>query len=251
MPGWLANISDRVWSSLWIILVPQAEPTHPELLDHLATRFMDDHWSVKSLIRSIVLSRTYRLSGQHAEANASMDEGDRLYWRANLRRLEAEDIRDSLLAAGGMLQTERPVSGSFEGSYNVDLSRIKPGKREVVSDPIAEPVPAFISRSCVRGYLACSRCSTSPTFMEKLPKISWRDCRRRWNVLQIVATMECLANRAVHHESDWSHAEREHTSSGRFGPSSTGARSTHLAHLLCCDRNIRCWYRCRTRCGRR
>ena len=73
-----------------------AEPTHPELLDHLATRFMDDGWSVKSLIRSIVLSRTYRLSGQHLEANVSVDEVNRLYWRANLRRLEAEAIRDSL-----------------------------------------------------------------------------------------------------------------------------------------------------------
>ena len=117
-----------------------AEPTHAELLDHLATRFMDDGWSVKSLIRSIVLSRTYRLSGQHLEANAAVDEDNRLYWRANLRRLEAEAIRDSLLAAGGMLQTERPLGGFFEGSYNVDLSRTKPGKRDVVSDPIAEPV---------------------------------------------------------------------------------------------------------------
>lgn len=117
-----------------------AEPTHPELLDHLATRFMDDGWSVKSLIRAVVLSRTYRLSGQHLEASASVDEGNRLYWRANLRRLEAEAIRDSLLAAGGMLQTGRPAGGPFDGSYNVDLSKTKPGRRDAVSDPIAEPV---------------------------------------------------------------------------------------------------------------
>ncbi len=117
-----------------------AEPTHPELLDHLATRFMNNGWSVKSLIRSIALSRTYRLSGQHLEANAAADEDNRLYWRANLRRLEAEAIRDSLLAAGGMLKFERPSSGPFEGDYNVDLAKTKPGKRVVVSDPIAEPM---------------------------------------------------------------------------------------------------------------
>ena len=117
-----------------------SEPTHPELLDHLATRFMDNGWSVKSLIRSIVLSRTYRLSGQHLEANVAVDEDNRLYWRAHLRRLEAEAIRDSLLAAGGILKSERPSHGPFEGDYNVDLAKTKPGKRDVVMDTIADPV---------------------------------------------------------------------------------------------------------------
>jgi Protein of unknown function (DUF1553)/Protein of unknown function (DUF1549)/Planctomycete cytochrome C len=130
-----------------------APPTHPELLDHLAVRFMDDGWSVKSLIRSIVLSRTYRLSGQHLATNATIDEDNKLYWRANFRRLEAEAIRDSLLAAGGMLQTERPTGGPLEGSFNVDLSKMKkPGKgKGEASDPITEPVrsvylPVFRSK---------------------------------------------------------------------------------------------------------
>jgi hypothetical protein len=88
----------------------------------------------------MVLSRTYRLGSQHLAANASVDEDNRLYWRANLRRLEAEAIRDSLLAAGGMLQTERPAGGPFEGSFNVDLSKTKKNRKDNSSDPIAEPV---------------------------------------------------------------------------------------------------------------
>jgi hypothetical protein len=87
-----------------------------------------------------VLSRTYRLSGEHIAANAAVDEDNRLYWRAELRRLEAEAIRDSLLAGGGMLQLERPAGGPIEGSFSEDLSKGKPGRKNGVSDPIAEPV---------------------------------------------------------------------------------------------------------------
>ncbi|MGV3482984.1 MAG: PSD1 and planctomycete cytochrome C domain-containing protein [Planctomycetaceae bacterium] len=126
-------------------------PTHPELLDHLATRFMDDGWSVKSLIRSIALSRTYRLSSDHLPANAAVDEANRLYWRANLRRLEAEAIRDSLLVAGGMLQMERPNGAPFAVGAGSDLSKIDKKGARGMSDPIATPVrsvylPVFRSR---------------------------------------------------------------------------------------------------------
>ncbi len=118
--------------------VSGSAPTHPELLDHLATQFMNDNWSVKSLVRSIVLSRTYRLSGQHNPANAAVDEGNQLYWRSNLRRLEAESIRDSLLAAGNMLQSERPTGAPFDQSSMTDA--LKGSKRGSLIDRIAEPV---------------------------------------------------------------------------------------------------------------
>lgn len=126
-----------------------AAPTHPELLDHLATQFMDDGWSVKSLIRSIVLSRTYRLSGQPIPANSAVDEANGLYWRANLRRLEAEAIRDSLLVAGGMLQTERPAGAPFDSSDAGDLG--KGNRKGKAEDPIVRPVrsvylPVFRSK---------------------------------------------------------------------------------------------------------
>ena len=124
-----------------------AAPTHPELLDHLATRFVADCWSVKSLIRNIMLSRTYRLSTQHIEANAKADEGNKLYWRANLRRLEAEDIRDSLLAAGGMLQSERPAGAPFDNSVGGDLSRGRGGAGDLFKQPCRSVyLPVFRSK---------------------------------------------------------------------------------------------------------
>ncbi len=117
-----------------------ALPTHPELLDHLSSRFMKDRWSVKSLIRSIVLSRTYRLSGEHIAENATVDEDNQLHWRANLRRLEAEAIRDSLLAAGGLLETNRPGAGPFSRDFSADFSKLKPGKKGgAAPDSIAQP----------------------------------------------------------------------------------------------------------------
>ena len=81
-------------------------PSHPELLDHLATRFMADGWSQKRFLRGLVLSHTYRLtSANHAEGR-SLDPENRLFWRMNRQRLEAEAIRDSLLKVSGELASK-------------------------------------------------------------------------------------------------------------------------------------------------
>ena len=87
-------------------------PSHPELLDHLALRFQAQGWSVKKMIREIVLSRTYRLSAAENSQNFKKDPENRLLWRANSRRLEAEALRDAILAASGKLDLE-PVQGSI------------------------------------------------------------------------------------------------------------------------------------------
>jgi len=129
-----------------------AAPTHPELLDHLATRFMDNGWSVKSMVRAIAMSRTYRLSGQNLAANEIADEGNRLYWRANLRRLEVEAIRDSLLAAGGLLKPQRPAGAPFDASVGGDLAKgDKKNRKNGVAEMIAMPIrtvylPVFRSK---------------------------------------------------------------------------------------------------------
>ena len=78
-------------------------PTHPELLDWLARRFVDGGWSVKALHREILLSATYRLGAGYDEANAAVDPDNRLHWRMNRRRLEVEPIRDTLLQLAGTL----------------------------------------------------------------------------------------------------------------------------------------------------
>ena len=78
-------------------------PTHPELLDHLATRFVASGWSIKALHREILLSATYRMSCDHDEHNAAIDPGNQLLWRMRRQRLDVEAWRDALLAASGEL----------------------------------------------------------------------------------------------------------------------------------------------------
>ena len=81
-------------------------PSHPELLDHLATRFMADRWSQKRFLRGLVLSHAYRLSSANHAEGLSLDPENRLFWRMNRQRLEAEAIRDSLLRVSGELATK-------------------------------------------------------------------------------------------------------------------------------------------------
>ena len=113
-------MANRVWLELMgqgIVATPDnfgamgIPPTHPELLDHLAVGFMEDGWSVKRLVRRIVLSRAYQLASTPDAANHAVDPDNRLRWRMDRRRLDAEAIRDAMLAVSGTLD-ERPVSGS-------------------------------------------------------------------------------------------------------------------------------------------
>jgi len=80
-------------------------PSHPQLLDWLASQMIDSGWSLKELHRVIVLSSTYQLSGQQETEQLAIDPDNRWYWRSSLRRLESEAIRDSLLAVGGLLDS--------------------------------------------------------------------------------------------------------------------------------------------------
>lgn len=83
-------------------------PSHPELLDYLAIKFMDGGWSVKKLIKEIVMSETYRQSSKSKIQNPKSEDPDnRLLSHANKRRLDAEVIRDSMLAVSSLLDTSR------------------------------------------------------------------------------------------------------------------------------------------------
>jgi hypothetical protein len=85
-------------------------PTHPELLDWLARRFIENGWSIKAMHRLILSSHVYRLSCGEDAANLAADPADDLLWRFRRRRLEAEAIRDALLAVAGNL--DRSPAGS-------------------------------------------------------------------------------------------------------------------------------------------
>lgn len=98
-------------------------PSHPELLDHLAVQFMDDGWSVKSLIRRLVLTRTYQASSDFDTANYAHDPDNKLLWRATPRRLDAEAIRDAMLTVTGQLNTTRPTGSRVNDAGDVELGR--------------------------------------------------------------------------------------------------------------------------------
>ena len=123
---WLASVENpltarvmvnRIWQTLFGRgIVSSTEnfgktgqaPTHPELLDHLALRFVEQGWSMKSMIRELVLSRTYRLATSFDAANFAIDPDNTLLWRATARRLDAESVRDAMLVASGDLNRNRP-----------------------------------------------------------------------------------------------------------------------------------------------
>jgi hypothetical protein len=91
-------------------------PSHRDLLDYLASRLSQGGWSLKQLHRELLLSRTYRLASRHPEHEACsrLDPANRLCWRAPLRRLDAESIRDALLAVSGRLHGEMGGPGIYE-----------------------------------------------------------------------------------------------------------------------------------------
>lgn len=109
---------NRVWQHLFGVgLVSTVDnfgttgtaPSHPELLDTLALQFIEEGWSLKSLVRKLVLSRTYRQNSSFRETAFRVDPENRFLWHMPKRRLEAEAIRDAMLVVSGELDTTRPA----------------------------------------------------------------------------------------------------------------------------------------------
>ena len=92
------------------------KPTHPELLDDLAMRFMQNGWSLKRLMRELVLSATYRQSSSGSAANAQLDEANDHFWRMNRRQLGIESWRDAIMATAGTLTLEGGPSLSLDAT---------------------------------------------------------------------------------------------------------------------------------------
>jgi hypothetical protein len=116
-------------------------PSDPELLDHLATRFVKDGWSLKKLVRTLVLTRAYRLSSDGRPENVAADPGNRLTWRHSRRRLDAEEIRDAMLAVAGRLDRNRPESAAR------DLQVIEVKNNNAEAQKIVHAGEASLARS--------------------------------------------------------------------------------------------------------
>ena len=111
--------------------VTGATPSHPALLDHLSGRFLREGWSVKRLVRALVLSRAYQLSAEAPERHRSIDPGNRLLWRHAPRRLDAEEVRDAILASAGSLDPRRPARPAVKGLRMVELRDNGPEARKI------------------------------------------------------------------------------------------------------------------------
>ena len=107
-------------------------PTHPEVLDYLADRFVREGWSLKKLLRELVLSNAFAMSSRASAAADGADPDNRLLHRANVRRLEAEAVRDSVLAVSGRLDrtmygpgVEVYMTPFMDNNYGDDYGRPK------------------------------------------------------------------------------------------------------------------------------
>jgi hypothetical protein len=124
-------MANRIWQQLFgegIVSTPDEfgvygePPSDPELLDHLATRFVRDAWSMKRLIRAIVLSRTYRVTSDAAAELVAADPQNRLFARHVRRRLTAEALRDAMLWVSGRLDLN-PGDGSIIRHRDILVNR--------------------------------------------------------------------------------------------------------------------------------
>ena len=160
---WLHHFGQRLVRTPSDFGLRSEPPTHPELLDYLAGRFMDDGWSIKKLHRLIMLSaRLPAEQRRRAPQRWRVDPENRLLWQMNRRRLDFEAMRDSLLAVAGQLDRPdgRPVGGPDEGAVHA----------------AGEPSTAS---STGRTCPACSAPSTSPAPTPAARSGTARRCRSR------------------------------------------------------------------------
>jgi len=130
-------IVNRVWQQHFgrgLVATPSnfglrgAAPTHPELLDWLAARFVADGWSLKRLHRLILSSQTYQMASGYDAACAAHDAENTTYWRFERRRLDAEALRDAWLATSGRLDPARPGAHPFPPIRDWGWSQHQPFK---------------------------------------------------------------------------------------------------------------------------
>ncbi|MDZ4287935.1 MAG: DUF1549 and DUF1553 domain-containing protein [Prosthecobacter sp.] len=175
LADWIANPQNpltarvavnRVWQHLYgrgLVATPDdfgrmgAKPTHPELLDDLAARFVRDGWDLKGLIRELALSRAYRMSSAPGSAKVEMvDATNALLHRMNRRQLEAEPMRDAMLVVSGQLDRS-PVEGSPVAKLG---EPVKPQGREVGRNGFLNVVPEDTTHRS--AYLPVIRGAVSP-----------------------------------------------------------------------------------------
>ena len=157
-------------------------PTHPELLDWLASEFVARGWSLKAMHRLIVTSSAYRMSSRPDPKALAMDPENDLLWRFDLRRLEAEEVRDSILAVCGNLNIgvmggpEHLPQDPARGAGRPVEARLRLGPSR---PPRSRPGAASMSTSSDRWPCRCWPRSTRPTLTRAARSASPRPSRPR------------------------------------------------------------------------
>ena len=190
---------NRVWLHLFgkgIVTTPDnfgttgVKPSHPELLDYLAGTFIKQGWSTKKLVRELVLSHTYRMSSEYNAADHAVDPDNVQLWRMSKRRLDAEELRDAMLAISGDLDN-KPADGSpvaklagttqFLGRF-MGMGSMDSNKRSVYLPIVREHVPEslelfdFAEPSLVSGARDDTSVPAQGLYMLNNPKvIGWAE----------------------------------------------------------------------------
>jgi len=147
LANWIANeknpltarvMVNRIWQHLFgkgLVTTPDnfgsmgQFPSHPELLDYLAAEFMKDGWSTKKMIRRLMLTSTYQLSSEFSQENFAKDPDDTYLWRMDRKRLDAESLRDSILAVTGTLDA------TLGGPIATNTQSFRPGRPTMAAPP--------------------------------------------------------------------------------------------------------------------
>jgi mono/diheme cytochrome c family protein len=173
------SLVNRVWHYHFgqgIVATPSdfgrmgAAPTHPKLLDWLATDFRDGGGSIKAVHRLIVTSAAYRQSSAEIEAFAAIDSDNALLWRQNRRKLEAEAVRDAVLAVAGTLDPS--MGGPGWQDFKIEHPAHSPHYRYDLADPEDKAtwrrgVYRFIVRSQTQPFMTVLDCADPSMRVEK------------------------------------------------------------------------------------
>jgi hypothetical protein len=164
-------------------------PANRELLDYLTATFIEDGWSVKKLHRRIVLSAVYQQSSEYNEASAAIDPDNKLQWRWSRRRLDSEAIRDSMLAAAGVLNSKMYGPGVFPPLPPGMVTRGGWKENEDPSEAVRRSVYIFVRRN------------TRYPMMEAFDMPDTHEsCARRNNTVSAMQALELINNQLV---ADW------------------------------------------------
>jgi hypothetical protein len=191
-------------------------PTHPELLDWLATEFVNRGWSVKQMHRLMVLSNTYRMSSQVNEANFKVDPQNHHMWRMNSRRLEAENIWDSILSVAGTLRSETDPLKYLRPLKQINPALLNPMGGPPVFPPLSQdereggdlleksqwPDSLDPQEHTRRGvYVYVKRSFTLPMFKTFDAPDSSLSCERRQSTTVAPQSLALLNNEFVHRQA--------------------------------------------------